>query len=82
VNGIEDHEHFESALKDMLDGGYDDDPTPWYTIDCLSDVSTFEEAGVMTMERGLVVRLTNGAEFQITIVQSARARGDDQGPTT
>jgi hypothetical protein len=37
-------------------------------------VSTFEEAGVMTMNRGLVVRLTNGAEFQVTIVRSARAR--------
>ncbi len=31
---------------------------------------TFEKAGVMTMNRGLVVRLKDGCEYQLTIVQS------------
>ena len=31
---------------------------------------TFEEAGVMTMDEGLVIRDTDGNEFQITVVQS------------
>lgn len=31
---------------------------------------TFEEAGVMTMNRGLVIRLKDGCEYQLTIVQS------------
>ena len=33
-------------------------------------VSTFEEAGVMTYNKGLVIRLPNGTEFQVAIVQS------------
>ena len=40
----------------------------------ISDLSTFEDAGVMTMNKGLVVRLADGSEFQVTIVQSQRAR--------
>jgi len=42
-------------------------------IPAVSGVSTFQEAGVLTRNKGLVVRLQNGAEFQITIVQSALA---------
>ena len=34
-------------------------------------VQTFEEAGVLTGNRGLVVRTEDGSEFQISIVQSA-----------
>lgn len=37
----------------------------------IQEVSTFEEAMVLTRNAGLVVRLANGQEFQITIVQSA-----------
>lgn len=37
-------------------------------------VATFEGDGVLTTDRGLVVRLADGSEFQITIVQSRRAR--------
>ncbi|HUT56490.1 MAG TPA: hypothetical protein VNA25_01295 [Phycisphaerae bacterium] len=33
-------------------------------------VETFEEAGVLTGNRGVVVRAADGSEFQITIVQS------------
>jgi len=33
-------------------------------------VSTFEEAGVLTTDAGLVVTATDGAEFQVTIIQS------------
>ena len=32
-------------------------------------VDTFEQAGVMTRDRGLVVREVGGSEFQITIVR-------------
>lgn len=35
-------------------------------------VGTFEEHGVLTMNRGLVVRLPNRQEFQLTIVESTR----------
>src|ERR1041384_6802475 len=33
-------------------------------------VSTFEEEGVLTRDRGIVLRLRDGAEFQISIVRS------------
>lgn len=33
-------------------------------------VRTFEEAGVLTRNRGVVVRAHDGSQFQITIAQS------------
>ena len=33
-------------------------------------VRTFEQAGVMTYNKGLVITLPDGSEFQLTIVQS------------
>jgi len=35
-------------------------------------VRTFADDGILTMNRGLVVELPNGQEFQITIVESTR----------
>ncbi len=35
-------------------------------------VDTFEARGLLTRDRGLVVRLANGQEFQLTIVESTR----------
>lgn len=34
------------------------------------DVRSFEDAGLMTYDEGIVVRDSDGNEFQITIVQS------------
>lgn len=43
-------------------------------------VRSFEESGILTHNRGLVVRLPNGEEYQLTIVQSSRARSNaEQG---
>ena len=36
----------------------------------VAKVRTFEEAGVLTGNRGVVVRTDDGSEFQINIVQS------------
>ena len=36
----------------------------------IKDVRTFDIAGLMTKDRGLVVRLADGSEFQLTIVRS------------
>ena len=35
-------------------------------------VTTFRDAGVLTMNHGLVVSMPNGQEFQLTIVESTR----------
>ena len=34
-------------------------------------VESFKEAGVLTRDEGLVVRLDDGSEFQITVTRSA-----------
>jgi predicted RNA-binding protein Jag len=54
----ESAEDVEQYLRELLD---DTDPS--------ARVSTYEEDGVLTHNRGLVVRAA-AAEFQITIVQS------------
>jgi hypothetical protein len=33
-------------------------------------VETYEQAGVMTYNKGLVITLPDGSEYQLTIVQS------------
>ena len=33
-------------------------------------VRTFEEAGILTYNKGLVIRMKSGAEFQLTVVRS------------
>jgi hypothetical protein len=38
--------------------------------DEIKRVQSFEEAGVLTTNNGLVVRTSDGSEFQITIIQS------------
>jgi hypothetical protein len=42
-----------------------------------TQVRTFEDAGLLTRDLGIVLSLEDGSEFQITIVQSARA--EDEG---
>jgi len=54
--------NIETMLYEMLQ---DDEMAPE-----IARVSTFEEAGVLTGNRGVVVRAADGSEFQITIVQS------------
>lgn len=60
-----DEKTFEEVLGEALwaledEGGID-----------LRRVDTFEIAGVLTTNNGLVVQLTDGSEFQVTIVKSA-----------
>jgi hypothetical protein len=52
----------ETMLYEMLQ---DEDAAPE-----IRRVQTFEEAGLLTDNRGLVVRTEDGREFQITIVES------------
>ena len=41
-----------------------------YNLQDIQNVSTFEEAGVLTNNVGLVVEMQDGSEFQVTIVRS------------
>jgi len=42
-----------------------------------SRVLTFEEAGLLTRDEGLAVRLPDGDEFQITVIQSNFGKEDE-----
>ena len=64
---------FEQMLLDALDSASAELGTETGLND--ARVSTFEDVGMLTRNRGLVVRLQNGAEFQLTIVQSRDAEG-------
>lgn len=63
----------QGILRDLIeDDGLEDD----LGDRVLRRVESFQEAGVLTRDAGLVIRLLNGTEFQLTIVRSTRGRED------
>ncbi|MBI5725043.1 MAG: hypothetical protein HZA50_13865 [Planctomycetes bacterium] len=46
------------------------DPDSGMLPDCIHRISTFEEVGMLTTNKGLVLTMDDGTEFQITIVKS------------
>jgi hypothetical protein len=60
---------FETALKTLLEDQSIGEEIGEPNLLARS-VATFAERGVLTRNAGLVVRLQDGSEFQITIVQS------------
>jgi hypothetical protein len=52
-------ELIQTASEDSFGIGWDN-----------ANVRTFEQSGVMTYNKGLVITLPDGSEYQITIVQS------------
>lgn len=61
---------FTFELQEAIEA-YEDTPTE------NARVSTFEECGLLTRNEGLVVRLPDGSEFQVTVVQSKFSEEDD-----
>ena len=66
-----DEREFEKALMATISEA----PVDYKSDEALDtekvrEVRTFEDAGILTRNRGLVVTMTDGIEFQITIVQS------------
>ena len=60
-------ETLQNGLRNLIEGtASDDDDILWENL----RVHTFDEAGVMTCDAGLVITLPDGTEFQLTIVQS------------
>lgn len=59
---------FEEDLKCLLEG-YDYD-TLFVGMEGVDSVSTFQDAGVLTRNKGLVVEMLDGSEYQVTIVKS------------
>ena len=59
-------ETLQDGLKELITEGYDSFEIDWENL----QVRTFEQAGVMTYNKGLVIEMPDGTEFQLTIVQS------------
>ncbi len=55
-------EDIQNILSDLLEGSADDNH--------IRSVRTYEDVGILTRDRGLVVRFDDNSEFQITIKQS------------
>ena len=60
-------EYLASVLASTSDFPIGEDG--YQTSACMT-IETFEEAGVLTSNKGLVITLENNQEFQITIVRS------------
>ena len=57
----------QNALEMILDGDCDVCDT---AFEQLVGVTTFEYEGVMSRDNGLVLRMSDGSEFQLCIVKS------------
>ena len=65
----------EKEMQDALIGLIEDEAmSDYFTTgegSCdVRDIETFKDAGVLTLNAGIVLRLMDGSEFQITIVRS------------
>jgi len=72
---------FEACLQAILSGECEVNES--FDPDGVRSVCTFEDNGVLTRNRGLVVTMDDDAEYQITIVQSRPGRcerdAEDEG---
>lgn len=57
---------FQTLLHDLLNDYDELLPGNWPG----QTAETFEEAGVLTYNKGLVVRFDDGSEYQVTLVRS------------
>lgn len=65
----------EAALEDTLQALLEGDPMENLFEEVgINSVHTFNDAGVMTRNKGLVLVMADGTEFQLTIVQSKRSQ--------
>jgi hypothetical protein len=53
-------QELEEELKELFEG----------MVSGIIEVQTFDEAGILTRDRGVVVTLEDGDEYQISIVRS------------
>jgi len=63
-HGIDDGEGGLDAAIELLTGERDDEEP------LLDEVVSYEDAGLMTRDHGLVLRFRDGGEFQVTVVRS------------
>ena len=70
MSTIRTAEDLEQALVDAL--GWQDGAA-WEEIEnAIRGAQSYRDAGVLTRDRGVVLTLANGAQFQLTVVRSER----------
>lgn len=47
-------------------------------VEGIRQIATYDDVGMLTRDKGLVIEARDGSEFQVTIVQSRSAAGDVQ----
>ena len=63
-------EKFEEWMMDEVFPGYEETLETTNETTPIKNIDTFKNAGVMTDNKGLVIKFNSGKEFQLTIVQS------------
>ena len=58
----------EDLAFEFIDALHQEDFQP--CADTFKNAGTFDQVGVLTLDKGFVVRLLDGSEFQITIKRS------------
>lgn len=72
--------HIEAALRMVIESDdfdaalFNEIVSDIWETTQIAGVSTFEDSGLLTRDKGLVLRFKDGAEFQITIRQSKSAK--------
>ena len=60
-----------ALLEDAVDGlNADADVQPPAELAAIDSIWTFEDVGILTTDKGLVIRMKDRSEFQMTIVKS------------
>jgi hypothetical protein len=79
--GISEHEHEHQEIREMntlnakaiaayLVDLVELDDQPWSDDGDKPTVRSFEDAGVLTTNAGLVLRAPDGSKFQVTVIRS------------
>ena len=65
-------QEFTQVLADALDFFVRKEEDEPYYDEVLFDaaIRTFSETGLLTTDKGLVIRLADGSEFQLTVIRS------------
>jgi hypothetical protein len=66
-----DEFEMQEVLQDSLEHAAEDEHK-------IKHIMTFQRAGLLTRNKGLVLTLHDGSEFQVTIVQSKFADEEDE----
>jgi hypothetical protein len=72
------NELLNNLLLDAVERAEDEERVCDELVEEVKSVVDFESVGMLTRDAGLVIRMNDGSEFQVTIVQSQRPDKEDE----